>query len=144
MKTSIKIINYFSSEYFQELALRNDILRKPLGLSFNLNDLTEEERQIHIGAFNDGLLIGCLLLKPLNSTIIQMRQVAVIEKFRAKGIGKVMVLYSEEYSHKLGYKKIILHARDTAINFYEKLNYKKVGKEFIEVLIPHWEMEKFI
>ena len=92
MKTSIKIINYFSSEYFQELALRNDILRKPLGLSFNLNDLTEEERQIHIGAFNDGLLIGCLLLKPLNSTIIQMRQVAVIEKFRAKGIGKDMVL----------------------------------------------------
>ncbi len=144
MKTSIKIINFLSTEYFLELALRNDILRKPLGLSFSLNDLKEEETQIHIGAFYESKLIGCLLLKVLDSENIQMRQVAVDEKFRAKGIGKDMVLFSEEYSHKLGYNKIILHARDTAIKFYEKLDYKKVGEQFIEVTIPHLKMEKHI
>ncbi len=144
MKTSIKIINFLSTEYFLELALRNEILRKPLGLKFDLNDIKEEEKQIHIGAFNDGILIGCLLLKPIDSTTFQIRQVAVEEKFRAKGIGKEMVFYSEEYSRNLGYKKIILHARDIAIKFYEKLDYKKVGSEFIAVTIPHQEMEKYI
>ena len=144
MKTSIKIINFFSTEYFLGLALRNDILRKPLGIIFSLNDLKEEETQIHIGAFDDGTLMGCLLLKPLDSTTIQMRQVAVDDKFRSKGIGRDMVFFSEVYSRKLGYKKIILHARDTAIKFYEKLNYKKIGNEFIEVTIPHQEMEKYI
>ncbi len=144
MKTNIKIINYFGTQYFQELALRNEILRKPLGLKFSLNDLKDEINQHHIGAFYEEKLIGCLLLMPIDSNIIQMRQVAVDENFRAKGIGKEMVLFSEEYSQKLGYKKIILHARETATKFYEKLNYKKVGSEFIEVKIPHWEMVKLI
>ena len=144
MKTSIKIINFLSTEYFLELALRNEILRKPLGLQFDLSDIEEEEKQIHIGTFNEGILIGCLLLKPLDLTTLQMRQVAVDEKFRAKGLGKEMVVFSEEYSRNLGYKRIILHARDTAIKFYEKLDYKKVGGEFVEVTIPHQEMEKYI
>ncbi len=144
MKTSIKVINFFSTEYFHELALRNDILREPLGLKFSIEDLKDEEKQIHIGAFNEEKLLGCLLLKPLDSEVIQMRQVAVEEKFRSNGIGREMVLFSEQFSRNLGYNKIILHARETAIKFYEKMDYKNAGSEFIEVTIPHWKMEKYI
>ena len=144
MKTRIKIINFLSTEYFHELALRNDILREPLGLKFSIEDLKDEEKQIHIGAFNEEKLLGCLLLKPLDSAAIQMRQVAVEEKFRSNGIGREMVLFSEQFSRNLGYNKIILHARETAIKFYEKMDYKNAGSEFIEVTIPHWKMEKYI
>ncbi len=144
MKTNIKIINYFSTDYFLELALRNRILREPLGLEFSIDELAEEITQIHIGAYHENNLIGVLVLKPITEQLVQMRQVAVDEGFRANGIGKELVIFSEEYSKNLGYKKIILHARDTAIKFYDKLGYKKVGEEFIEVNIPHLEMEKII
>jgi predicted GNAT family N-acyltransferase len=41
-----------------------------------------------------------------------------------------------------GFKKIRMHARKTAVGFYEKLGYTVIGKEFTEVSIPHLLMEK--
>jgi predicted GNAT family N-acyltransferase len=35
-----------------------------------------------------------------------------------------------------------MHARDTAIGFYEKFGFKVNGNEFIEVNVPHHVMEK--
>jgi predicted GNAT family N-acyltransferase len=35
-----------------------------------------------------------------------------------------------------------MHARKSAVGFYEKLGYKIVGDEFEEVTIPHFEMQK--
>jgi predicted GNAT family N-acyltransferase len=37
-----------------------------------------------------------------------------------------------------------MHARMTAVGFYTKLGYAKVGHEFREVGIPHVRMEKYI
>ena len=41
-----------------------------------------------------------------------------------------------------GYKKITMHARKNALGFYEKMGYKTIGKEFHEITIPHYVMEK--
>ena len=38
--------------------------------------------------------------------------------------------------------RIELNARDTAVGFYEKLGFRKMGEEFLEVTIPHWKMVK--
>ncbi|MEO8175011.1 MAG: GNAT family N-acetyltransferase [Sediminibacterium sp.] len=35
-----------------------------------------------------------------------------------------------------------MHARESAVGFYEKHGYKVVGDEFVEVTIPHFIMEK--
>ncbi len=142
MQPDIKIINYFSNEYFSELALRSKVLREPLNLNFTLKNIESENIAVHIGGFYNDVLIGCLVLKPININIIQMTQVAVEENFRGKGLGKMLVIFSEEHSKKLGFSKMNLHARIPAIKFYEKLGYKKDGEEFIEVSIPHWEMSK--
>ena len=37
---------------------------------------------------------------------------------------------------------MVLHARETAVGFYEKLGYKTSGDKFIEVTIPHFPMQK--
>ena len=39
---------------------------------------------------------------------------------------------------------IELHARETALGFYERLGFARVGEEFLEVNIPHWKMRKRI
>jgi predicted GNAT family N-acyltransferase len=36
----------------------------------------------------------------------------------------------------------MMHARTTAVGFYEKLGYKRMGDEFEEVTISHYVMEK--
>jgi predicted GNAT family N-acyltransferase len=82
------------------------------------------------------------VLKPLDVKQIQMRQMAVDEKVRGRGIGRMMVKYSEDFARKLGFQTTVLHARETAVPFYEQLGYARVGDRFTEVTIPHWVMVK--
>jgi predicted GNAT family N-acyltransferase len=37
---------------------------------------------------------------------------------------------------------MVLHARETAVPFYNALGYNSVGAQFEEVGIPHFRMEK--
>jgi predicted GNAT family N-acyltransferase len=35
-----------------------------------------------------------------------------------------------------------MHARSNAVGFYEKVGYRTIGEQFMEVTIPHFIMEK--
>jgi len=48
---ALKQIDYGSREYEMMLKLRNDLLRKPLGLSFDPKELEKEKDDVLIGAF---------------------------------------------------------------------------------------------
>ena len=67
---------------------------------------------------------------------------AVADDYQGKGIGKMLIDFAEQTASDNGFNKITLHARKTAVPFYEKLGYWIIGDEFIEVDIPHYEMEK--
>jgi len=139
---AVKIIDHGTKQYKQMVDLRYQILRRPLGLSFTQEELELEKDNIHLGCFDDERLEGCCMLVPIDKSTIQLRQMAVISGLQGKGIGKVLMQFAENISRDLGYKKLIMHARKTAIGFYEKLGYTKVGDEFLEVTIPHFAMQK--
>lgn len=142
MEIIIREIEYGSSEYQDEVKLRDEILRKPLGLVFTPEQLAEEVNEFHLCAFANEEIVGCLLLKPIDKVVIKMRQVAVKSDLQNSGIGKQLVLFSESFAREKGYSIITMHARNSAVPFYEKLGYKKEGNEFIEVTIPHYTMIK--
>jgi GNAT superfamily N-acetyltransferase len=126
------------------VSLRYQLLRKPLGLSFTDAELEEEKNDILIGCFDDDKLEGCCLMKEAAPDMLRLRQMAVVSGLQGKGIGKILLQFAENIARDRGYKKIIMHARKTAIGFYEKLGYKITGPEFEEVTIPHYEMEKYL
>ena len=138
----IRIITYGSDDYNAELQLRDKVLRKPLGMSLFDEDLLRDKADIHIAAFYENILVGCLLLLPVTESILKMRQVAVDETFRSKGLGGMMVVFAEKYAQNHGFKKIELHARETAVAFYQKHKYAITGNQFFEVGIPHRKMLK--
>lgn len=136
-------IDFGTPAYDEMIQLRDDILRKPLNLQFNIEDIEQEYKEIHLACYSEGMnLRGCLVLRPLEKGVVKMRQVAVAKKLQGKGIGTFLVNQSEMLSKSRGFKKMELNARDTAIPFYERLGYKKVGKEFTEVGISHFKMQK--
>jgi N-acetylglutamate synthase-like GNAT family acetyltransferase len=90
----------------------------------------------------DGELVGCLALVPQSSAEVRMRQVAVKPRLQGQGIGRALVEYAEQSARERGFSVMMLHARDTAIPFYEKLGYERVGEPFMEVTILHCEMQK--
>lgn len=139
---ALKIIDYGTDEYRQMVKLRDDILRKPLGLGFANEELEEESDNMFIGAFDDDQMLGCCMLVEENPNIVRLRQMAVLNDLQGKGIGRALMNFAENLARDRGYKIINMHARKNAAGFYEKMGYKIVSPEFIEVTIPHYVMEK--
>jgi len=139
---ALKQIDHGSKEYKQMVALRLEILRKPLGLSFTEDELANEKNDILIGAFDEDEILACCLLTKIDNATIKLRQMAVQNNLQGKGIGASIMSFAEIVARDKGYKKLMMHARNTAIGFYEKFDFKVKGNEFIEVNVPHHVMEK--
>jgi N-acetylglutamate synthase-like GNAT family acetyltransferase len=136
------MIDHGTKEYQQMVHLRNEMLRKPLGLYFSKEELDEEKDDILMGAFEDDRMLGCCLLTRLDSSTVRLRQMAVPSGMQGKGIGRALMIFAENIARDLGYRKLCMHARSTATGFYQKLGYGIIGNEFNEVTIPHYIMEK--
>ncbi len=139
---ALKLIDHGSREYQQMLDLRNQMLRKPLGLHFTQADLDAEKDDILIGCFDDDKLEGCCILTQTGPKTVRLRQMAVSSGIQGKGIGRVLMSFAENIARDRGYTRMTMHARKSAVGFYEKLGYKICGEEFEEVTIPHLEMDK--
>lgn len=135
---------FATPQYDQLVALRDHVLRKPLGLVFTVDQLSEEYFLNHFGCWQEstGDLVGTLLMTHIDNKTTKMRQVAVAPCFRGRGIGSYMVSKVEYWCRSHNYKMITLAARNTAVPFYQRLNYEIKGEPFNEVGIPHRTMVK--
>ncbi|MGN6163816.1 MAG: GNAT family N-acetyltransferase [Flavisolibacter sp.] len=139
---ALKIIDHGTKEYEQMVKLRDAILRKPLGLSFQPGELESEKDNLMMAAYEDDQMLGCCMLVEEAPETVRLRQMAVINDLQGKGVGKALMQFAENLARDRGYKKITMHARKNALGFYEKMGYRKVGEEFQEITIPHYVMEK--
>jgi predicted GNAT family N-acyltransferase len=141
-KVQVQELTYGSEDYTAELKLRDEVLRKPLGMSLFDENLDVDKDDTHIGAFKDNTLVGVLILKRINASILKMRQVAVAEHLQSQHIGTAMVRFAENHAQQNGYRTMQLNARKTAVSFYLKQGYEVISDEFSEINIPHYKMEK--
>ena len=140
----IQVVEYDSCRQKKSVELRYQVLREPLGLVYSPEQLAEEKDEIHIAALSGEEVVGVLLLKIAGAKVLKMRQVAVAAHLQQSGIGMLLVYFAEQYAVNNGFQLIELHARDTAMDFYLKQNYKTEGAVFLEVGIPHYKMKKVL
>jgi len=140
---TFKIIEFGSNEYQTAIALRNEILRKPLGLTLTSEEQAQDKDCIVIAGFLEDKLCATAVLVPEGDRL-KMRQVAVKEDHQGKGFASDMLKFCEDYALNNGCKEIYCHARETAIPFYLKNQYLAEGEPFIETTIPHLKMQKVL
>ncbi|MFK8055592.1 MAG: GNAT family N-acetyltransferase [Saprospiraceae bacterium] len=133
--------DFGTPDYLHGLALRDLVLRKPLGRSINNDPLETEYDQVHIGLHDEELgIIGTCTLKKHTDNSLQMRQVAVHPDYSGRGFGAQLVAYCERYAIAQAAPKLFCHAREVARPFYEKCGWVIEGEVFTEVGIPHYHM----
>lgn len=138
----LKIIRTQQPEYLEVLALRQAVLRQPLGLNLYEEDLSAElDAQIFIYKIEEKV-VGCLLSLPVEHDTVRLKQMAVDNQHQKKGIGNKLMQAAEDFAKLKGFEKIVFHARASAIPFYEKLGYEIKSETFEEVGIPHKKMGK--
>jgi len=136
-----KIINHGTPEYQATVALREDILRKPLGLTFLSEELETEKGHIQIAGFRGEEVVATAVLVSEGQTC-KMQRVVVKADIQDQGIGSQMMAFCEEEAKARGFQSIYCHARNTAVSFYLKNNYISEGDYFEEDTIPHLKMRK--
>jgi ribosomal protein S18 acetylase RimI-like enzyme len=139
---ALKIIDHGTPEYRQMVKLRDNILRKPLGLRFTDEELEKEKENLLIGAFEDDDILGCCMLVKETPQVVRLRQMAVLNDLQGKGIGRALTVFAENIARDHGYRIMSMHARKNAVGFYEKMGYVINGDEFVELTIPHFIMQK--
>jgi predicted GNAT family N-acyltransferase len=143
LSVSFKIIAHDSPFYQEAVTLRENILRKPLGLLISHDELKMEKKHIPIvGLWKDEVLATALLV-PENTTC-KMRQVAVKTTYQNQGIGSQLMHFCEEYARSLGFDTLYCHARNSAVPFYLNNQFISEGEYFDEDTLPHLKMVKRI
>jgi predicted GNAT family N-acyltransferase len=146
MESRLKIARYAygEKEYTAAWELREAVLRRPLGLSLEGVDLSEESHYWHFGAFDEtsGEILGTVFLIPQEGAFWRLRQMAVRPDLQGRGIGRHLVLGAIAAARAAGASGITLHARAEAIGFYERLGFRSVGNPFLEVGIEHQTMSR--
>ena len=138
-------IAFGSPEYALARRLREDVLRKPLGLSHTGAEVAGEENQLHFGLFDPaGRLAACVVAAPLTATEAKIRQMAVSPSHQRQGLGQRLIREVERNLQARGFRRFVLGARASAVGFYQKLGYAIAGDEYVSVTLPHFRMSKTV
>lgn len=130
-------------EFSQYYDLRWRILRRPWKqLRGSERDGLEAEC-IHIMAVEDEAVVGVGRGQMNSKDEAQVRYMAVEEGRRGKGVGSRVLSELEERLSRLGAKRVVLDARETAVGFYQKKGYILVGDSHtLFGSVPHKRMMK--
>ena len=93
----------------------------------------------------DGIPIGVGRAHFFSEDEVQIRSISVEPEWEGKGIGTAVLKELEKIVIEKGAKRIIIHARNSAIEFYKKNRYKEVEPSYtLFGEIEHTLMEKRI
>ena len=142
----MKIIEPTTSEEFKKYYnLRYEVLRKPWGQPLGSERDEGEDTSIHRMIINeetgDAIAVGRLQFNSIHEA--QIRYMAVADEFQGKGLGSQIISALENVARGTGMQRIILSARENALQFYKNNGYEIIEKTHLLFgKIQHWLMRK--
>jgi GNAT superfamily N-acetyltransferase len=130
------------SLYEQEMELRFQVLREPLGHTRAHVPFPFERESLHLVACAAGRVLGCVLFHPEHARGGRLFQMAVAPEYQRHGMGRALVKALEAELSRRGLEEIHLHARAPVVPFYERLGYTAYGAPFVEVGVEHVHMRR--
>ncbi len=131
-------------EYEQYYHLRWQLLRAPWNQPEGSEVDDIEDQCFHVMAVDEiNNVIAVARLQFNSNSEAQIRYMGVAREHEKKGIGRELVNAMEQHALNSSCKKIVLHAREPAIGFYQKLGYKVIEKSYLLFdEIQHFRMIK--
>jgi predicted GNAT family N-acyltransferase len=123
--------------------LRWRMLRAPWGEPEGSEVDDIEDQCIHIMAVDGHNVVGVGRLQYNSIEEAQIRYMAVAETYEGNGIGRQIVSRLEQGAVDRNIKTIVLDAREPAVGFYQKLDYRIEEKSYLLFdEIQHYRMIK--
>ena len=130
-------------EFEKYYDLRWRILRQPWSDKKQSAEDEYERTAIHLSAWEGNKLVGTGRFYFLASGEAQIKGMAVEHGYENKGIGSMILKGLEERAVRSGAKRTVLHARESALEFYRKNGYHVVERSYsLFYSMVHWRMHK--
>ena len=103
-----------------------------------------ENEATHFLALYNGFPCGAARWR-ITERGVKLERFAVLAEYRGKGVGNELVaavIESIKNPSNPSTKDIYLHSQESAVGFYEKLGFEKLGAPFYECNIKHYKMVK--
>ena len=127
--------------------IRKELLRKGLPMSEEMEgDLYDST--FHLGVFFDNKIIGVASFMKKNNLVFkgtqyQLRGMATSHSFQQRGLGTLLLVKGMEILKNKNVELLWCNARVSALQFYLKCGFNRVGKEFeIPLVGPHFVLYK--
>lgn len=88
---------------------------------FDQHDLPETE---YVVAFDGKIPVGTCRIFIKNETTAHIERVCVLKKYRNQGLGRKIIEEAERWLKDKKISKIVVTAREEAVEFYQKLGYQ--------------------
>jgi len=144
MLPAFKIIKFASPQYQETLRLRDEAMRKPLGLSLSAEDIEDDNKRTHIGGYYNNQIICACSLKIIHHKIAHIYSFCVKQEFQNQHIGQQLMAFAESYVKFQNAARLYVEARKTAQYFYQKCGFSPCGSEYIDMNLLHQDMRKDI
>ena len=130
--------------------LRHAVLRPGRPVSYSV--YSQDDGAVHIGAFDDGMLVGCATVfpdpwpgsasEPASPKAWRLRGMAVDPSQQGSGVGRQVLDEAVAAAREGGAPLLWANARTAALGFYERMGWRVVGEEFIasDSGLPHKPM----
>ena len=135
-------------DYESYYHLRWELLRKPYDQMKGSEKDEYEDQAYHLMITDlSNKIIGIGRLHEIKNTVdesvAQIRYMGILDEYQNNGLGTKVLNKLEKYAYSNNFNKIILHSRESAINFYKKNGYEVIKKTHILYdSIQHWMMLK--
>ena len=121
-------------------AIRHEVFIQEQGVPEEMELDKHDSGADHALAYQKGQCVATARLVRLDANSAQIGRMAVLSKFRGRGIGAAILMALVKRAQAQGMSSLILHSQVVAIPFYEKLGFIGQGPIYEEAGLPHRNM----
>jgi N-acetylglutamate synthase-like GNAT family acetyltransferase len=111
-------------EYDAERMLRWEVLSKPLGIPPEAESNSDELQSLHLIAYENKRLVGCVCFHPESQSNGRIFEMAVSEDYQGRGFGRQLLHTLERLLSEQGISDVYLFAPADAEKFYTLMGYQ--------------------
>ena len=129
-------------ELQEAFEVRREVFVREQGISESLVFDEHDREALHMVGKDGERVIGSARVQFLADNQAKLERMAVLKRYRRKGIGKEMLLFLDAVWKDKQVQQVIIHAQLEVVPFYKLCGFDESGSPFREAGIEHIKMRK--
>jgi len=129
-------------ELQEAFEVRRQVFSQEQSISEDLIFDGHDREALHMVVKDGERVIGTARVQFLTDNQAKLERMAILERYRRKGIGKEMLLFLDAVWKDKQVQQVIIHAQLEVVPFYKLYGFDELGLPFQEAGIKHIKMRK--